>query len=424
MNVHPGLGASFSARPRGPRVLLYSHDTFGLGHLRRSRAIANAIACDDPDASVLIATGSPVVGSFDYGDGVDCVRLPGVVKQANGDYTSLNLRVPIEEAVGLREALIRQTALTFAPDVLIVDKEPTGFRGELLPTLEIMKARGARIVLGVRDVLDEPELLVPEWERKGATTALMTFFDDVWVYGLKEIYEPMAALPLPQGYAEKIRYTGYIKRGLPDEPHLTRYPKVTRGPFVLVTTGGGGDGEALIDWVISAYEADAGLMGALVVFGPFIPREARRRFAERINRLPHMDSLAFDAKLEFLMNRAEAVIAMGGYNTFCEVLSLDKRALIVPRARPRLEQTIRARRAAELGLVSVLEDPLESDAGARDAAVMAAAIRRVLTMPRPSETYQPGLLDGLDTIVAEMRRFAAAPRPIDHPASFLTVAAQ
>ena len=42
---HAGEGGTTAvppARPERARVLIYSHDTFGLGHLRRSRAIANA----------------------------------------------------------------------------------------------------------------------------------------------------------------------------------------------------------------------------------------------------------------------------------------------------------------------------------------------------------------------------------------------
>ncbi len=42
------------------------------------------------------------------------------------------------------------------------------------------------------------------------------------------------------------------------------------------------------------------------------------------------------------MARAIGVVAMGGYNTFCEILSFDKRAIIVPRTAPRMEQYIRA----------------------------------------------------------------------------------
>src|SRR3954464_3444858 len=84
--------------PRGARVLIYSHDTFGLGHLRRSRAIANALVANEPGVSVVIVSGSPVIGSFEFGRGVDYIRVPGVTKLPDGDYRSLNLNMPIDEA--------------------------------------------------------------------------------------------------------------------------------------------------------------------------------------------------------------------------------------------------------------------------------------------------------------------------------------
>lgn len=391
--------ATSTSLGRAARVMIYSHDTFGLGHIRRARAIANAMVGRDPSFSVVIVTGSPVVGNFEYGDGIDYVRLPGVVKQSDGDYASQSLRMPLDETVSLREALIRQTAMQFDPDILIVDKEPTGFRGEILPTLEFAKARGTRIVLGVRDVLDEPEALIPEWDRKGAVGALTQYYDDVLVYGLKDIYEPLACFDLPPATASKITYTGYLRREMPRESGLMRYPRLTKEDFLLVTTGGGGDGAGLMEWVISAYETNPDLkMPALLVFGPFIPREQRRKLMERVSRLKNVDALSFDAKLELLMQRAAGVVAMGGYNTFCEILSLDKKALIVPRAKPRLEQTIRAKRAAELGLCSMLEDPTDFGAEQRDPQQMAAAIAAISAQRKPSEANVPGLLGGLDAI--------------------------
>ncbi len=66
------------------RVLIYSHDSFGLGHLRRCRAIAHALVEADPAISVLILSGSPIIGSFDFGPRVDFVRVPGVIKLHNG----------------------------------------------------------------------------------------------------------------------------------------------------------------------------------------------------------------------------------------------------------------------------------------------------------------------------------------------------
>jgi len=422
--AQPGARPAVSGGKRSPRVLIYSHDTFGLGHLRRSRAIANALVRANPDTSVVIVSGSPVIGSFEFGNGVDFVRVPGVVKLPNGDYTSLNLNLELDEAVALRETLIRNTAAVLEPDVIIVDKEPTGFRGEILPTLEIAKARGARLVLGIRDVMDEPALLVPEWERKGASEVLAHYYDDVWIYGLANFYEPLAALDLPDRVRERFVYTGYLRRELPEEPHLTRYPKITRGPFVLVTTGGGGDGTDLIDWVISAYETDQAIpIPALVVFGPFIPREVRRGFLERISRLDKVDAISFDAKLEYLMRKASAVVAMGGYNTFCEILSLDKPALIVPRKAPRAEQAIRAQCAERLGLLRQLDGLDAVSPGEHDPYAMANAIRALRDQPRPSSAVVPGLLDGLDRIKAITTPWMEAAR-LGRPVAPVGVAAE
>ena len=384
---------------RGPeRVLIYSHDTFGLGHLRRARAIANALVADRPGRAVLILSGSPLVGSFEFGPGVDLVRLPGVTKLPEGDYRSLNLALPLDDAVALRSAIIRQCADTFRPDLFLVDKEPTGFHGEVLPALDLLAARGCRLVIGLRDVLDDPALVAPEWARKGATAALARY-DDAWIYGRPEVYRPLEGLVLPPGVAERIVYTGYLRREAPLPSGLTTHPEVTRGPYLLVTAGGGGDGEDLIGWVIAAYEARPDLMPALIVFGPFFARERRAAHLARIARHPRLSALAFDSRLELLMRGAAGVVAMGGYNTFCEILSFDRPALIVPRTRPRREQLIRARAAARLGLSRMLTD--EDDCGRRDPARMAEALAALPAAPRPSGAAHPvpGLLAGLDAIV-------------------------
>ncbi|MBB3950289.1 glycosyltransferase family protein [Aureimonas jatrophae] len=397
---------------RGPRILIYSHDTFGLGHIRRCRAIANRLAPGLEQASIVIISGSPMIGSFEFGDGIDFVRVPGVVKLPDGSYSTSSLALDLEETVAMRSAVIMATARSLQPDILIVDKEPTGFRDELLDTLAYLRAAGTRIVLGLRDILDEPEVIVPEWRRKGALTALERFYDEIWIYGLREIHEPLAPFDLSDAVAQRINYTGYIRRELPPRPQTTRYPRLTREPFALVTTGGGGDGEELIDWVISAYEADSDIpLGALLVFGPFIPRSRRAAFIERIAQLPRVDAITFDTKIEYLMQRSEGVIAMGGYNTFCEILSFDKRALIVPRRTPRLEQTIRAERAAELGLVAMLDGAMLEPGGRRDPRVMAEAIRALARQPLPSASFPPGLLDGLDRIEAATHALLQRERP-------------
>jgi predicted glycosyltransferase len=163
-----------------------------------------------------------------------------------------------------------------------------------------------------------------------------------------------------------------------------------------VTAGGGGDGELLIDWVLRAYEHDARrLAPALIVPGPFMRAEARSSFEQRAAALPQVNMLTFEPRMEHLMEGCLAVASMGGYNTFCEILSFDKRALLVPRHTPRLEQTIRAEAAERLGLVHMLREP----DGTPEPGAMVAALRSLPDQALPSRSAAPGLLDGLSTIV-------------------------
>ena len=382
------------AQRKDGRILIYSHDTFGLGHLRRCRAIAHALVERYKQLSVLILSGSPIIGSFDFRARVDFVRVPGVIKLRNGEYTPLNLHLDIAETLSMRASIIQHTAEIFDPDLFIVDKEPVGLRGEVLPTLKALKRRGTRLVLGLRDVMDEPRLLEPEWTRKKAVPALRDLYDEIWVYGLPQICDPLEGIALPPRVRQKMVYTGYLHREVPQHGMPTLLPEITQRPYLLVTTGGGGDGEALIDWVLRAYEHDPLLpYPALLVLGPFMAPERQAEFMDRASHLKRVAAITFHKQMESLVDRAAGVVAMGGYNTFCEVISLDKRALIVPRTAPRLEQHIRASRAAEVGLVSML-----SDDGKYDPAVMAAALRALPRQHRPSDVVVPGLLEGLTNV--------------------------
>ncbi len=388
-----GEGGRQSAA-NGPRVLMYSHDTMGLGHLRRCRTIAHWLVEQNKDLSVLILSGSPIIGSFDFRARVDFVRVPGVIKLRNGEYSTLNLGIDFEQTLSMRASIIKHTADIFDPDVFIVDKEPLGLRGEVTETLEMLKARGCRLVLGLRDVMDSPTLLAPEWQRKGVMPALRRLYDDIWVYGLPQICDPLDQIALPKLVRDKVTYTGYLHRSVSETAPATRPPVITNDPFLLVTPGGGGDGEEMVEWVLRAYETDPLLpYPALFVLGPFMQPERQAQFSERAKRLKRVEIITFDPNMESLESRAAGIVAMGGYNTFCEILSLDKRAIIVPRTEPRLEQYIRASRAEQVGLVRMLEND-----GKLDPQVMAAALRQMPRQRHPSEVVVPGLLQGLENV--------------------------
>ena len=383
------------ASSRSKRVLLYSHDSFGLGHVSRCRTIANALVEADHSVSVLIISGSPMIGSYEFRSGIDFVRIPGVVKQIDtGEYDSANLRVGVEHTMEMRTRIIRDTADIFRPDLFIVDKEPLGLRGEVGPALHMLKERGTPLVLGLRDVMDDPTALAQEWERKKIVPALRDLYDEIWIYGLPQINKPMAGIDLPPSVRHKSVYTGYLRRDLPlhaDIPHEVEELTV---PFILVTSGGGGDGEDLVDWVLAAYEHDPNIpYGAVIVFGPFMSAAARESFKDRASKFANIRTLTFTNNLGVLMQRAAGVVAMGGYNTFCEILSFDKKAIIVPRTRPRLEQFIRARAARNIGLIEMLD----ADKG-RDPHAMATALRQLPQQGVPSDVVVPGLLDGLGNV--------------------------
>jgi predicted glycosyltransferase len=378
-------------RPEHARILMYSHDTFGLGHLRRCRAIAHSLVEKVKGLTILIVSGSTIAGAFDYRVRVDFVKIPSIIKLHNGEYTALDRHTDLDETLEMRQAIIRHTAETFQPDIFIVDKEPLGLRGELEETLSYLKTRGTTLVLGLREVMDAPHLLAAEWARRDVLRKIAQFYDMIWVYGPHGFYDPLTGLDVPPGVRSRMTYVGFLERNLPHTEMPNRRPE---GDYILVTTGGGGDGADLIHGVLDAYRTDSRLQHrALIVLGPFMPARKRRKLIRKGKAVPQVEIIEFDNRLENLIASSRAVVGMGGYNTFCEILSFDKPTLIVPRIQPREEQLIRAKRAAELGIIEMLM-PDE----AADAVRMAQALIDLPSRAPPSHVV-PGLaLDGLDKI--------------------------
>ncbi len=372
-------------------VLMYSHDTFGLGHLRRSRTIAHALVSHFPGATVSIVSGSPVVDAFPFEDRVEYIQLPAAQKLTNGNYVSGSEERSFEETIAAREAVIREAAERLRPDMVIVDKEPLGLAREMLSTLRWLKSQGTIAVLGLRDVLDAPELLREEWQRKHIVEYL-DLYDEIWIYGPGSFHNPLAGIDLPEQILSQTRYTGFLPRSIQEDDVSEKYGR----DYVLVTAGGGGDGFELMSAALNAVRHDR-TPGRefLFVLGPFMTEHQQFEISARAGNLPNVQVVDFDANLEAVVANARAVIGMCGYNTFCEVISFDKRALFVPRTAPRREQSIRAKRAEEFGWVDAID--IEN---AKNPQRFLAAIGRVLRRPPPSSAVSRPDLDGLNRICA------------------------
>jgi len=226
------------------RVLLYAHDTYGLGHLRRNLAIAGRLLQHRPGLQVVLMTGSSVAERFPMPRGLALVRLPPVVKVVAEDYRPRDQRLGIDLVRRARSAIMADTARRFRPDVFLVDHAPQGMKGELLPVFATLRSASpaTRIVLGLRDVLDDPDSVRQTWSEQGAYQTLETVYDRILVYGSPGLFDVAPAYGLSAAVAAKLTYCGYVCR--PAE-HRTPGPSESEA-FVLGTAGGGGDGAEVL----------------------------------------------------------------------------------------------------------------------------------------------------------------------------------
>lgn len=323
------------------RTLLYSHDSQGLGHVRRNLTIAHHLASEIPnrlrcDVSGLLVSGLAPASIFPLPPGFDWITIPGISKGKLG-YEPRSLGGSTEHLIRLRSNLLESTLISYAPDLVIIDRHIYGVWKELYNPLAKLKESlpEARVVLGLREILDEPAAAVAEWERLGNPEELRKIVDEVWVYGDPQVHNPTITGEVPEFFHDRIRFTGYLANGRRVADHdMQLAPK----PFILTTAGGGSDGFQLLEAAVQLEVPKDHTH--IVVTGPQLSTEkleAIRNLAGPRTQVHHSWP-----GLSTQIERASAVIAMGGYNTVCEILCTDTPGLLIPREQPRKEQLIRA----------------------------------------------------------------------------------
>ncbi|MFV0375428.1 glycosyltransferase family protein [Microbacterium sp.] len=333
------------------RIALYSHDSVGLGHVRRNLAIAHALAGSLPDligetVTGMLISGQSTATSFSTPPGWDWMILPSISPALRG-YAARHLATGIDRVTAIRGGSVDAALAAFAPDLVIVDRHPFGAAGELTEALRMLRADrpGCALVLGLRDLLDHPSATRREWKAVGGAGAVSGTYDAVWVYGDPDVHDLTRSGELPSALAGLVRHTGYLAHGRP-----TRPSGVPQRPFVLTTVGGGSDGYALASAAARATVPEG--LAHLIVTGPDMPAEQRRALRRdarpgTLTRRRVPDALAY-------MSRAEAVVSMGGYNTVAEAMSTETAVLVVPRETRRQEQLLRARALAARGAIDTL----------------------------------------------------------------------
>jgi len=342
------------------RLLAYSHDTYGLGNIRRMLAVCNHMIEAIPDLSILMVTGSPMIHNFRVKNGIDYIKLPCLSRTEAEGYAVKGIDADLDETVKLRSDLILRTVASFRPDLILVDKKPYGVEHELRSAFNYVQTHlpETKRALLLRDILDDVESTVKVWEKQGYYEALRRFYDLVLVVGTRAVFDTSKEYRFPPAVADKVRFCGYIKKETENQHRdaLRKKLKLHTEKLVLVTVGGGEDGYQLMATYLAGLGAQppAQPFDSVLVCGPEMSQSQRTKIYQAAGRHPHVQVREFVDNMPGYMDAADLVVSMGGYNTVCELLSLQKRAVVVPRVRPVEEQWIRAQRMASLGLFGVI----------------------------------------------------------------------
>lgn len=397
-NHRPGAAApepSAQDAPSRLRVAFYSHDTLGLGHIRRNLLLAQTIADAPLSATILMIAGAREAAVFPMPPRVDCMTLPSIQKDNDGEYRARRLSLTLRQITTLRAHIIQGALEAFRPDVLVVDTEPRGAFRELEPALSWLRMHGrTHCVLGLRDIRDGAVAVRREWHKASNDAAIRDYYDEVWVYGDPRVFDVVREYRFPREVAAKLRYTGYLDQRArlgfvaPGDDGPRVLATLPGGRMVLCTVGGGQDGMALARAFIAA-QLPCDTFGVILA-GPQMPTETLEELRRAAEQCRHVRVLRFVPEPAPLFARADRLITMGGYNSTLEAVSFAKPALIVPRVRPRQEQWLRADRMSALGLLDVLHpDELSPEK-------LGTWLARQHDNPRPSDVVDLG---GLPRIV-------------------------
>lgn len=393
-----------------PKILLYSHDTFGLGHLRRSLAIARRLGEDIPRAHQLLITGSMVAGAFSLPPRLDMIKLPALTKRTSGAYKARVLPLSLKQTIAWREQMILQAVINFKPDLVLVDKVAAGVQGELLPALRYLRTYSphTRLVLGMRDIEDSPAATRREWAENGTPYLHTHVYDAILLYGDQELFDPVTAYDMSETAAARLIPCGYLRPRLECRPaaEVRRELDVEGRPLIVVTVGGGGDGYTILHTYLEMVQTWNGPMPftSLLVTGPLMPR-SKRLALRRLANGQNVRLIEFTPDLVSYVAAADLVISMAGYNSVCEIMALGQRSLLIPRGHTRAEQRMRAELLARRGLAHML--PPEQ----LDPERLRQAIAEALAAPRPTSSLNFNGLENISRAVQRLLHPEAVYRP-------------
>jgi predicted glycosyltransferase len=374
------------------RIVLYNSAARGAGQYVRSLKLANLVTSSDPGSTCTIVAGNSVVDRL-LPDHTTVVRLPQISKQTNGAFivedrlhhSRHGYRLELSQALAERKQLINDVLDSCVPDVFIVDSRAAGLSGELVVPLERLSSLGTRRILLYRDIVDSPELTVERWQNEGVYQIIENLYESIVFLGEQWLFDAVGNYRL-RAVKDKVFHVGILGASSSRAADWSRSVAGDRANL-LVTVGGGYDGDVIVDAVCNLL-IDSSLrydcLTVTIVLGAHSPLKvnAVQHCLEAANVrakvIGHLPDLAPE------IDKADVIISMCGYNSIFEIIQARKKVIVVPRSHSGCEQLIRANilRAVYDGLWIIPQNEVSPERLARGLAdaLSAPSPRKLLHM--------------------------------------------
>lgn len=368
------------------RVLLFAHDGFGLGHLRR---IANIAAEIQGPCAALVVSGLRTA-SWIVAPTCELLQLPSwnSLRPDRAAYWNRAawLDIDLDGAIQLRAEFLKAAFDVFRPDAVLVDYLPFGQRGELREALGCSSAKKYFVHRGIIDSSDRHMLC------DDATRSWSHAYDRVLVAADRQVVNVVTEYGFDPEAAAKVEYVGYVGIETRDRTEVRGARGIGDGRRWVVCSGGGGIGaEGFLRHCVDV----AAMMPEVqfdIVFGPQAKQEEIvlpgcgpsncRVWREAVDLADRHAS-------------ADVVVTSGGYNSTLEAAQGGARVLVHPsHAGDDDEQVTQASRLAAFYPVQLLKRPHE----------LHAALARALDQCREARPVFPFEAAGAERIRDILRR--------------------
>lgn len=355
------------------RILVYTHNSIGVGHAFRTAAVISGMKKWRPDIDFLVMSGTSVPQVF-FKEDVEVIKLPSVKMDIDHHLNSLHSRYltgfDLEAVFDFRQQLIMASFDFLQPDALIIEHNMTGQMSELIPLLmkKWMRKGGpvdfalVHICRGIMKWI--PLLRIPYQNPRHRSESINigALYDFMYVLEDREVIDINKSFLGDDPELEpKISYLGKITNKTCDELEsraetLERFGLPDK-KLIVVSLG---RNQKVLDLSIRMAEIFNRMLDyedyqLVMVLDTYLDKSAASALRAH-ESCKEVRFINFLPDLVDLFNHSELVISRAGYNTVNEILLTGAKAIIVPESHGGGEQELRAHSVKSRNMLVLNED--------------------------------------------------------------------